>query len=330
LCIIQDSESDWLKESAMMASVYGGSYLNIGAVTSDNSTGGLFYSRKPQTLGPCVVDPDETVESHHPYFLTENEPMRALNLAELGRRAWVLQEQLLAPRTVYFAPSMLFWECPQICASETYPFGIHHRHFGCVRHMECQHDGHIDMISRSRHINGRYLDPEIDWYTYITAFSARKITYQTDKLLAISAIVRLAMTRWGFKENDYVAGLWKETLARSLVWKPLSPGGLSDQYVALSWSWASFNGPIHFDNHDEPENPTLTVLEATTVPKADPLGQVVGGHIKVRGQIGKVHFRIEESTPCYPSGLIKPNVQELEETPVVRFGIRLDYMGASV
>lgn len=47
LCIIQDSPSDWRAESGMMRDVYRGSYLNISATASRDSTEGLFRSRPP-------------------------------------------------------------------------------------------------------------------------------------------------------------------------------------------------------------------------------------------------------------------------------------------
>ncbi|TEY59699.1 hypothetical protein BOTCAL_0188g00150 [Botryotinia calthae] len=45
LCIIQDDGDDWLKESALMASVYGGSSLNISATGARNGNDGLFFER---------------------------------------------------------------------------------------------------------------------------------------------------------------------------------------------------------------------------------------------------------------------------------------------
>ncbi|KAK6593605.1 heterokaryon incompatibility protein [Botrytis cinerea] len=45
LCIIQDNGDDWLKESALMASIYGGSSLNISATGAQNGNEGLFFER---------------------------------------------------------------------------------------------------------------------------------------------------------------------------------------------------------------------------------------------------------------------------------------------
>ena len=46
LCIIQDSQEDWVTESALMPSVYGNSFCNIAASGAFNSAEGCFLSRR--------------------------------------------------------------------------------------------------------------------------------------------------------------------------------------------------------------------------------------------------------------------------------------------
>lgn len=55
LCIIQDSREDWLDQSAVMGSVYQGSYLNIAATKSTDPYGGLFTTRNPFVVTPLRV-----------------------------------------------------------------------------------------------------------------------------------------------------------------------------------------------------------------------------------------------------------------------------------
>ncbi|KAH7417715.1 heterokaryon incompatibility protein-domain-containing protein [Cadophora sp. MPI-SDFR-AT-0126] len=45
LCIIQDDEDDWATESTLMTDVYGGSHLNIAAVSAENGDAGCFFKR---------------------------------------------------------------------------------------------------------------------------------------------------------------------------------------------------------------------------------------------------------------------------------------------
>lgn len=44
--------------------------------------------------------------------------------APINSRAWDLQGRLLAPRVLNFAATQLFWECNELKASETFPFGM--------------------------------------------------------------------------------------------------------------------------------------------------------------------------------------------------------------
>jgi hypothetical protein len=42
----------------------------------------------------------------------------------LNKRAWVVQETLLAPRVLFLCGSQVFWECYEFTASEEYPDGV--------------------------------------------------------------------------------------------------------------------------------------------------------------------------------------------------------------
>ncbi|KAK0337580.1 hypothetical protein LTR59_012582 [Friedmanniomyces endolithicus] len=59
LCILQDSSLDWQIQAQTMAQVYSGSYLNIAATDSSNSSGGIFSERDKtlpeRYLAPRVV-----------------------------------------------------------------------------------------------------------------------------------------------------------------------------------------------------------------------------------------------------------------------------------
>lgn len=108
LCIIQDSESDWLYESALMSNVYKFSYCNIAAAHANNDAAGILVDRKiPQissgrfshaeleskTLNK-PVDGDHGGESFvGPYGKREyGKAWQELRDSPLYKRAWVVQE----------------------------------------------------------------------------------------------------------------------------------------------------------------------------------------------------------------------------------------------
>ena len=56
LCIIQDSQEDWLQETPRMTSVYGGALFNIAATLGADSDAGLWQqSATHRNIGLLVV-----------------------------------------------------------------------------------------------------------------------------------------------------------------------------------------------------------------------------------------------------------------------------------
>ena len=55
LCIVQDSEDDWTRESQLMSSVYSRSWLNLAATSASDCHGGLFRPKKELLTALCIV-----------------------------------------------------------------------------------------------------------------------------------------------------------------------------------------------------------------------------------------------------------------------------------
>lgn len=162
LCIIQDAEDDWTKESAHMMSVYAGAFCNIAATAAPDARTGLFFDRDvsiprarvleipPRPVCPPFQSfliklfrslkaiPKATVNrmvrkgwfkskaSFHldlqnvPFFETGKYSIEGLGLygrdlhtSPLMKRAWVLQEQLLAKRTLHFTSTQVYFGCQE-------------------------------------------------------------------------------------------------------------------------------------------------------------------------------------------------------------------------
>jgi hypothetical protein len=148
-----------------MASVYGGSYLNIVAASATDGTMGCFFDRDPRTVSPSQVllDPKGKKELYS-CVLGRLYEDRVTN-TPLASRAWCLQERFLAHRNVFFSSRQLFWECNELVACETYPGGADYkRDFG------------TDSWKR--------------WFTLIQSYSEKSLTYSTDRLTALSGIVQ--------------------------------------------------------------------------------------------------------------------------------------------
>jgi hypothetical protein len=152
-------------------------------------------------------------------------------------------------------------------------------------------------------------------------FTRRSLTQATDKLVAIAGLAKLilhAPRETGLapsksivqgaldsvsnsKASSYVAGLWRSTFISELAWsvEELEKSGLSS-YVAPSWSWASFNGPVIYKFRESLEdwekNPKLkeycTLDNVVFEPalSSDPSGAVNAAYAILTGPLAPVEL----------------------------------------
>ena len=126
LCIIQGGMSknnDWEKELPNMGRVYGHSLLTIAASSASSSEAG-FLRRKNGGRWPVrnlhlsdsratgTVRNALTLEAHPPRWYEFNIGL------PLSKRGWVLQERMLASRTLSWTDHGIFWSCGDKDASE--------------------------------------------------------------------------------------------------------------------------------------------------------------------------------------------------------------------
>jgi hypothetical protein len=270
LCIIQDDELDWKRESACMASIYSNSYLNIAATGASDSRGGCLYPRSlkhaSQTFDirsfpvntnsghsqpPIFVRPSfEPI--HHRYSTHSSYSSGPLDteVMPLLSRAWVFQERHLAPRTLHFHPSEMIMECKSnLC---------------------CECTGLNNIVSRSRRnsLDLKSLDARKvldNWFEVVEEFSRLCLTRESDRLTALIGVATVFQARL---QSGYLAGLWREDIARGLLWdvtryenlRPRQNIRRHQHLIAPTWSWASLIldaegvGIIFPTGHDETFN----------------------------------------------------------------------------
>ena len=90
------------------------------------------------------------------------------------------------------------------------------------------------------------------WLGTAELYSYRKLTFESDKLPALSGLASHFSERHG---QDYYAGIFSGSIAEALLWAPYSPGCLSRpaKYIAPSWSWTSLMGRIKLKVPSPPE-----------------------------------------------------------------------------
>lgn len=294
LCIVQDSPEDWLHESSLMDRVYAHSALNIAATAAANGAGGLFYESSYLAKQTCLVSGPQ----RNPYgsawargrvnllFQTTSELLwgEQIEHTPLGSRGWVVQERLLSPRTVHFTKTGALWEC---CLGQATP--------SIAEDKWLHHQSNIKHLNTEKALPHQRATLFDQWNTIVAKYTECKLTYPSDKLIAISGLARRHCRQMDVDPSSYLAGLWKETLPQGLLWYSLQHKK-TNTLTAPSWSWAHVDGPVE-NVRMNLLNPMRQDYRATTfaytidvsitmdINHTDPFGPVSGGVIRLEGPL---------------------------------------------
>lgn len=272
LCILQNPELDWAKESAKMGSYYGSSWLTIGAGVP--SAQGLFESRQfdMDQLRYLKVDLYEPGNSRL-YFTRRpvNDIVGDEQSSILRTRAWTFQEEILSPRFLGFYGNQMYYRYGEHVYFES---GLQE----CIHTLESssRNEGKTP-LSRDLILGGDWLS------SIITDYSSRELSHESDRLPAISGI---AHERQRVRGGHYVAGLWEEDLPQALCWTKRCVTGQcskSVDYRAPSWSWAAVDGQIWTTIANDSAVEADIIHVSTKLKGLDPMGEVLGGILVIRG-----------------------------------------------
>ena len=297
LCIIQDSQPDWQKESALMQYIYSGSICNISSCGSQDNQQPFFRHRHPDVSLTRTVQL-EWAPTEGGYavldmaFWDEHVHERPLN-----RRAWVFQERLLSPRLLHFSQDQILFECRMGVASEFYPSGLPKSYMTqSFTNFKSLAVFGLEMGSGQRTNTQVQLDSLIGVYQYWTSlvevYSRCHMTRAEDKLIALSGVARIFQDKLA---DTYLAGLWKGWFFQSLMWRCSALPGNSftnarrdPSHRAPSWSWASIDGPIFYDDDAQDWAGSCSIARFLSanidlVNPKNPTGQVVNANLTLLG-----------------------------------------------
>jgi hypothetical protein len=280
ICMIQDNIEDKHAELGKMSQYYRNSFLTIAASTPSSAIGFIGEigrcekhpdSPLPRDLVPLnafahIHDSKDAGAAGKVYIREENAYQ--LHLEPISKRAWTLQECLLAPRVLMFG-SRVMWFCQHMTHSDggVEDWSFDQNDFERTRRefqlelRKIERDGHdsgIPVTTPSQEIHDL-------WHRLVSAYSHRALTWSTDKLPAISAV---ASEFSRLTHSDYLAGLWRSNLARDLLWTtPEASTRRPKIWRAPTWSWVSVDDAILYTKQP-PKNAALLadIKEVTTVP----------------------------------------------------------------
>jgi hypothetical protein len=268
LCIIQDDDRDRSQQIAQMPQIYRNGYITIAAASASDASEGFLHQRySPNSETPAFTLP----------YVCPNSERGNITIFSLDRdsnpldtRAWTLQERLLSPRMLEFSEHQVRWLCRGsldkpgwtngwIMRTESdsskkniLPREIFNRVFDIARSAS-RVDDEANLRGSKR-----------DWYSLVQAYTHRKLTRPTDRILALSG---LAKEYSAALDDEYLAGMWRKSLLTELLW---SVQGISypapTSFQGPSWSWTSVNGVIDFkgqygSEHGTKEQARAKVLE---------------------------------------------------------------------
>jgi hypothetical protein len=210
LCIIQDDKNDWLTEAPHMGTLYTRAYLVIAASGAQYSSQGCFVRRTAPNASIEIPYKADGIQDGHILLTVRDRYLPEPTSQPLGRRAWALQEWVLARRLIHFTSTGLMWSC-------------HKLNKEAIRE-----DG---AVVRGNEVKS--------WDDVIELYTIRDLTCLSDKLAAVEGI---ANDMQGSRKDRYISGVWTGELPQQIFWvgrETWRPDELRD---FPTWSWASTHG----------------------------------------------------------------------------------------
>ena len=215
LCIIQDNEDDWRRESARMAGVYAGAQMTIAAYNAKDATVG-FSPTKASAKGATLFIPGDTDDPD--IFVTAlpgsgEYPMPAMFPYDtaLATRAGAVQESILSPRTLGIGPDLCYFECNEVYCDDRLrqPLEI------LVSTRYSRYKARINLNTTPGDEATSLQAALGSWDSVLSRYSESCLTEGKDELPAVSAVASFLAEPIG---GRYVAGLWLDDLSYGLAW----------------------------------------------------------------------------------------------------------------
>jgi hypothetical protein len=201
----------------------------------------------------------------------------------IEKRAWTYQERILSPRVLRYGANHLEWACRSFLVPFAHPEvlqGSFNTELGNLPSTTAPSEPSV-------HRNSTLYAA---WEYAVAEVTKRSLTNVEDSLRVVAGI---AAEFQPALEDEYLAGLWRTTILRGLLWHTQYAGKdlklRPTVYLAPSWSWAACSGAVTYWSITENTQilSTVTVEDCAVVLKdtGSPFGDVIGGHINLRGPV---------------------------------------------
>lgn len=316
LCIVQDDEVRKQNDIKQMDIVYGKAFATIMAMHGVSAGAGLSgvnsTSRLPQQIQSVTIsgrskdlefDPHQK-DQETVHMVASPMPLHlALEVSTLDTRGWILQEQLLSRRCLYFTSHYVYFLCGREVLNEcgiSQPLGHNLDDWDQPEGTESVRSSPINnpLVNLQELAD---LEPERRQYRafalytkLVERYTLRKLSYESDILDGFSGLFAILNE---YFQSDIISGLPTSALDLVLLWAPaarlprrgcklLTMGGGFDLGQVNrnfpSWSWAGWTGPIEYSLFVETisaEEPLPTPLISSYTIDVDGKLQVIPARI---------------------------------------------------
>ncbi|KAL6704961.1 hypothetical protein ACN47E_007506 [Coniothyrium glycines] len=244
LCIRQGVDSDFDEQSKTMEDVFSGAYCVLAASRASNQRDGF--------LGPRPQREYVTIQQGHdkPFYVCKTIDNFGKDVIEgsLNKRGWVLQERVLARRTIYFTKNQTYFECGAgvRCETLTTMYNNLAKYIG---------DPHFP----DKVVKANKAGKITSFQNLFRQYSRLDFTRDQDRPFAIAGLEK-RLRRALDTKGDY--GIFDDTATpdgglfhRSLLWQKgeeqkdseyLTPISFTNNVRIPTWSWMAYKGGIDY------------------------------------------------------------------------------------
>jgi hypothetical protein len=221
---------------------------------------------------------------------------------------WCFQERLLAVRTLHFATNQMYWECAETFEEESGVDFTKDSGFYTEYSMQIIADS-LNLVDHSF-----YNRPRKAWFRMIQEYTSRTMTYQSDKLPALSGVIGVLQDSTG---DVCLAGIWKSWFLEGLLWRLQDP--VKDIYVfapkqpykinfwrAPSWSFAALEGVVLNEILEHASNMEICaeLEDCKVVPSgSNALGELKSGYAKIKAPLTTLTVTAQKNIGHASNGL---------------------------
>jgi len=292
LCIQQDSSRDMRVQILRMKRIYSSAKCTIVAASAATADVGLLGA-------PGDVDGAGSVA----HCTSEDALDALLETTPWNSRAWCYQEKVLSHRALIFTSNGIYMQCQEGTYSAQTGERLTPR--GAESKRQVQYNSIGGMLS---------VPPGQDLESYISAveyYSARKLTWQADKLSAFHAIFERYRGSIDGTSSGFLYGMPVDGFDQLICWQSQLHNPNQRNRAFPSWSWLGWNDPVIFNRKLLAAGRTRQLLQ----PDSQHWMMISGEALRAR----KIRRRAECDKPLgFPSALgpyyHSPNLSFLAST----------------